>query len=203
MPDPVAILAFAAILFLVSLTPGPSAAYCIAIGMEEHDRSALWAPVGVSLGKLVHLVLAAIGATWINELPAGLRNAILTIAALYLLWQGYRHWSQRTALSDHSGERRGAHALHVVVDGFLVAVGNPESLASSVAVLPLFVDPNTSGTGLTTLVIAGTAAVLLAYLVYESIAVTLAHRMTGHSQNRLVGATYVAAAAGLVVVVLV
>ena len=162
----------------------------------------MWAPVGVSLGKLVHLMLAAVGANWINELPATLRNGILLVAGIYLSWQGYRHWSLRASLADHHAERRGSHAFHVVTDGFLVAVANPESLASAVAVLPLFVDANTTRVGLLALVSVGVAAVFVAYLLYESIAVSLAHRLNGDSQNRLVGATYVAAAAGLVVVVL-
>ena len=202
MPDPMAMAGLAAVLFALSLTPGPSAAYCTAVGMEEHDRSAVWAPVGVSLGKLVHLLLAAVGATWIIELPGLVRNTILIVAGVYLVWQGYRHWTQRIALIGHQGERSGTHALHVVVDGFLVAVANPESLASSVAVLPLFVDADTTTAGLAALVATGTVAVLLAYLLYESIAVMLAHRLSGHSQNRLVGITYVAAAAGLGVIVL-
>ncbi|NND02630.1 MAG: LysE family transporter [Acidimicrobiia bacterium] len=203
MPDPIAIGGYAVVLFALSLTPGPSAAYCIAIGIEDHDRSAVWAPVGVSLGKSVHLTLAAVGATWITELPAALRNSIIVVAGLYLVWQGYRHWTQRAALADHSGERSGSHARHVVVDGFLVAVANPESLASSVAVLPLFVDGDTRAAGLAVLVGVGTLSVLSAYLVYESVAVTLAHRLTGHSQNRIVGATYLAAATGLAVLALV
>jgi len=203
VPDPIVFAAFAAVLFALSLTPGPSAAYCIAVGIEDHDRSAVWAPVGVSLGKLVHLVLAALGATWINELPRVLQNSILLLAGLYLLWQGYRHWSQRVALVDHHSERSGVHAVHVVGDGFLVAVGNPESLASSVAVLPLFVGADTSGAGLAALVTLGTGAVFLAYLLYEAIAVSLARRLSGRSQNRLVGATYIAAAGGLAAIAVV
>lgn len=194
---------FAAILFGLSLTPGPAAAFCVAVGLEDHDRNALWAPVGVTLGKLAHLSLAAVGATWINELPAVARNVILLAAGSYLIWQGFRYWSQRIALMDHHGERRGPRALHVVVDGFLVSVANPESLASAVAVLPLFVDPATTARELSVLIAVGTVAVLGAYVLYESIAVLLAHRLSRRSQNRLVGATYLAAAAGLAVLVLV
>lgn len=184
-------------MFAVSLTPGPAAAFCIAVGLEEHDRSAVWAPVGVSLGKLTHLALAAVGASWINELPSTFRLTVLGTAVIYLMWQGYRHWTQRTALIHHHDSRRGPRAFHIVADGFAVAAANPESLASSVAILPLFVRSETSSGGLAALVAVGTVAVFLAYSLYESIAVTLAHRLTSRSQNRLVGATYLAAAAGL------
>lgn len=202
MPDLLAVATFATILFVLSLTPGPAAAFCMAIGIEEHGRSAVWAPVGISLGKLVHLILAAAGATWINDLPAMVRNSILLAAGGYLIWQGYRHWAQQIALIHHHGSTRRVRAFHIARDGFLVAVANPESLASSVAVLTLFAGPETSRTGLAMLIGFGIGGVVAAYLLWESISVSLAHRLGGRSQNRIVGATYLAAAAGLGVIVL-
>lgn len=98
MRDPPTITSFAPLLFAVSLTPGQAAAYCVAVGMEDHDRSALWAPVGVTLGKLIHLIAAALGAYSLPELPDGFKRGLLLAAAVYLLWQGVRHLRHRAEM---------------------------------------------------------------------------------------------------------
>ena len=174
MPSPIAVLSLAGLLFVVSLTPGPAAAYCIAVGMEEEGRSAFWAPVGISLGKVVHLAAAAAGAAWINELPTAVRVGVLVLAIGYLVWEGVRHWTHRVGTADHDRQRSGPHDFHIVLDGFVVSLLNPQSLASSVAILPLFVDGQTSGAAVILLIGVGAAAVAAAYSLYELIAVAMA-----------------------------
>lgn len=73
MTDPLSIGSFAGLLFVVVLTLGQAAAYCVAVGMEDDDRSAVWTPVGVTLGELVHLIVGAAGASWLVHLPCGRR----------------------------------------------------------------------------------------------------------------------------------
>jgi homoserine/homoserine lactone efflux protein len=199
VPEPITVLSLAGLLFVVSLTPGPAAAFCIAIGMEEEDNSALWAPVGVALGKVVHLSAAAAGAAWINEMPTAVRGGVFFVAIGYLLWEGVRHWTHRVTPADHDRRRSGPHDFHIVLDGFVVSILNPQSLASAVAILPLFVDGNTSVAGLALFIGVGALAVAAAYAMYELIAVALAHHLQATTLNRVVGATYVAAATSLAV----
>jgi threonine/homoserine/homoserine lactone efflux protein len=196
---PMVAVSLAAVLFVVSLTPGPAAAYCLAIGMEEDDRDAIWAPIGVTLGKVVHLAIAAAGATWINDLPSQVRVGALVVAVGYLALTGVRHWSRQVGPAPHNAERSGPHEIHIVIDGFLVSVANPESLASAVAILPLFVTDAMSGSAIAGLVMGGAMAVFAAYLLYEVIARTLAHHFRATTLNRVVGATYMIAATGLAV----
>ncbi len=198
--EPVAVISFAAVLFVVSLTPGPAAAYCLAVGIEEHGRSALWAPAGVTLGKLVHLGVAAVGAVSLADVAAPIRRGILLAAVFYLLWEGFRHWTHRTERSRQIGQRSGPHAFHIVTDGFLVSVANPESLASSLAIVPLFAVAGMTGPDWVLLVGAGGVAVMAAYTLYEAIAHFISHRLAATTLNRVVGATYVAAATGLAIV---
>ena len=200
MLEPVSIVSFAAVLFVVSLTPGPAAAYCLAVGIEEHGRSALWAPAGVTLGKMVHLGVAAIGAISLADVATPVRQSVLFVAVAYLLWEAFRHWTQRTERSRQIGRRSGPHAFHMVADGFLVSVANPESLASSLAILPLFAVAGMSGPEWAVLLGVGAAVVMAAYALYEAIAVFVSHRLAATTLNRIVGATYLAAATGLAIV---
>lgn len=200
MLEPLAVVSFAVVLFVISLTPGPAAAYCLAVGIEEHGRSAMWAPAGVTLGKMVHLAVAAIGAVSLSDVAAPVRQGLLLAAVAYLLWEGFRHWTQRTERSRQIGRRSGPHAFHIVADGFLVSVANPESLASALAILPLFVVTGMSSADWAALFGVGLAAVMAAYSLYEVIAVFVSHRLTATTLNRIVGATYLAAATGLLFV---
>jgi len=199
MLEPVAIASFAAVLFLVSLTPGPAAAYCLAVGIEEHGRSALWAPAGVTLGKMAHLAVAAIGAVSLAEVARPIRQTVLFLAVAYLLFEGFRHWTQRTERSRQRAQRSGPHAFHIVADGFLVSVANPESLASSLAILPLFVVAGMATVDWIVLLGVGGAAVMAAYVLYEVIAALISRRLAAGTLNRIVGATYLVAAVGLAI----
>ncbi len=199
MTDPLAITSFAGLLFVVSLTPGQAAAYCVAVGMEDHDRSALWAPVGVALGKLVHLIAAALGASWLLEVPHAVKQGVLLAAAAYLLWQGVRHLRHRAATTHERPEGSGSRSFHIVADGFLVSVANPESMASSLAILPLFApDPATFGAW-AALLAAGAVAVLIAYFFYEAIAAILSRHVHETALNRIVGVVYLLAALAVVI----
>jgi threonine/homoserine/homoserine lactone efflux protein len=191
------------LLFIVSLTPGQAAAFCVAVGMEDHDRSALWAPVGVTLGKLVHLIAAALGAAWLLDVPEAAKQSLLLAAAGYLLWQGIRHLRHRAASTHHRPEGSGSRSFHTVADGFFVSVANPESVASSLAILPLFApDPATFGP-FAALLTAGAVAVLIAYFFYEAIAAILSRHVHEAALNRIVGIVYLVAALAVVILAFV
>lgn len=194
MTDPVTITSFAGLLFVVSLTPGQAAAYCVAVGMEDHDRSALWAPIGVTLGKLVHLMAAALGASWLLNVPEVVKQGVLLVAAAYLLWQGVRHLRHREAATHERPEGSGSRSFHIVADGFLVSVANPESVASSMAILPLFAPDPASFGAWAALLAAGAVAVLIAYFLYEAIAAVLSRHVHESALNRIVGIVYLVAA---------
>lgn len=193
MPEPVQLATFVAVMFGTALVPGPAAAYCLAAGLEMRTGMSFAAAGGVALGKLVHLGIASAGAFWVAQLHPGFRTATLGMAAAVMIGQGVRRWWQPTAghrplLAPNSSR---------LAQGFAISVINPQSLASSVAVLPLFVSSSTPTLVALSLVATGTVAVFAAYLVYEGAAVVAVRHLSARSQTRVVGATYVVAAAGL------
>lgn len=90
-----------------------------------------------------------------------------------------------------------------MADGFLVSVTYPESVASSLAILPLFApDPVTVGAW-SVLLPAGFAAVLVAYFFYESVAGLLSRHVHETALSRMVGAVYLVAAGAVGILALV
>jgi threonine/homoserine/homoserine lactone efflux protein len=96
------------------------------------------AGVGVALGCMVHVVLAALGlAALIAAHPATL-TAIRWGGAVYLLWLAWKCWTA-AAVTD-SG--RGALTLRSALrSGFLGNLLNPKTIVFILAFLPQFVDP--------------------------------------------------------------
>ena len=198
MPNPVVLASFAAALFAAALIPGPAAAYCIAAGMESRSGVSLLAPLGVALGKLVHLSVAVLGAVWLAGIPSAARIVPLAAAAGFMVVEGVRRW--RTAQLATSSITYGpVPRRRLLWRGFMVSVANPQSLASSVAIVPLFAGAGLSAAGLVAMLAAGTVGVLLAYGSYEVSAALVSRRMGDVALGRLVGATYMAAATGLAV----
>lgn len=192
MLDLVVMASFAAALFAAALVPGPAAAYCVAAGLERRHGLSLWAPAGVALGKLVHLSVAALGAMWLVRLPRVVRFGLLGMAAAYMVVEGLRRWRLADRAPGAAAARqRPAH--HVAWRGFLISVANPQSLASSLAILPLFAPAIGSGLAWVMLLVSGAIGVTLSYLLYELLARMVAGRVGDRVMRRMAGATYLLA----------
>lgn len=200
MLEPLRLVSFAALMFGISLVPGPAAAYCLAAGLDVRSGFSIAAAAGVTMGKLTHLVVAALGAFWITRLHGAVRGAMLLAAAVFMVVQGVRRWRRNEAdgWSDHPSGTSSR-----LLQGFGVSVFNPQSLASAVAVFPLFLSPEATMVDVLSLTLAATVAVFAAYVLYEGVAVLAARRLDARSQVRVVGATYMLAAAGLAVVAVI
>jgi threonine/homoserine/homoserine lactone efflux protein len=130
------------------------------------------------------------------EVPEGFKRGLLLAAAAYLLWQAVRHLRHRPAATHERAAGRGSRSFHIVADGFLVSVTNPESVASSHAILPLFIpDPATLGAW-SALLATGSVAVVVACFFYETIAALVSRHVHETALGHMVGAVYLVAARG-------
>ncbi|NND02629.1 MAG: LysE family transporter [Acidimicrobiia bacterium] len=197
MLEPLRLVSFAALMFGISLVPGPAAAYCLAAGMDLRSGFSVSAAAGVTLGKLAHLVVAAVGAFWVTRLPGAVRVTMLLFAAAFMVVQGLRRWRRGDSHAP-SGQSTGGSSR--LLQGFAVSVFNPQSLASAVALFPLFLTPDSTAIDVASLTAVATLAVFVAYMLYEIVAAMVARRLDSRSQVRVVGATYMLAAVGLAVI---
>ena len=194
MPEAVALISFAAGVFGIALVPGPAAAFCLAAGLESRRGLSFAAAGGVALGKAVHLSIALAGAVSVAQLHAGFRAVMLLVAALVMVVQGLRRWRRPAAADD---VRLVIATSSRLAQGFAISAINPQSLASAIAVVPLFVSESTSTVGALSMLLGGSVAAFAAYVIYEAVAVLAVRRLTWRLQLRLVGATYLVAATGL------
>lgn len=194
MVEPLRLVSFAAVMFGIALVPGASAAYCLAAGLDQRHSFTFAAAAGVTLGKLTHLAVAALGAFWVAQLHAGVRIGMLAAAAAFMLVEGMRRWLGLSVKPTNGASSVSSSAM---VQGFAVSIVNPQSLASALAVFPLFVSVETSTLGVVSLLASATIAVFAAYVIYEGVAAMAVRRLTARSQTRVVGATYILAATGL------
>lgn len=132
------LLAFVLAGLVLNLTPGQDVMFATASGLSGGPKAGAMAGVGVALGCMVHVVLAALGlAALIAAHPAAL-GAIRWGGAGYLLWLAWKSWTA-PAVAD-SG--RGALTLGAALrNGFLGNLLNPKTIVFILAFLPQFVDP--------------------------------------------------------------
>lgn len=131
--------------FLLAMIPGADWAYAISAGLRH--RSIAPAMAGVSLGYLLHTVVAAAGVAALVAGSASALSALSVVGAAYLLWLGVRALTGPapvlSADGDVDGPVDGSPAAEAA-RGFGVSALNPKVLLTFLALLPQFVDPDGS-----------------------------------------------------------
>ncbi|MBO6895746.1 MAG: LysE family translocator [Shimia sp.] len=133
--DSVTLWTFMAASLVMYLTPGADMMFTIASGISGGPKAGLAATLGVTLGLLAHVTIAAAGlAVVIATSPAALL-AIKYTGAAYLLVLSYQACTAKP-LSDEIEGR--ANILRAVRRGFLTNILNPKIILFILAFLPQF-----------------------------------------------------------------
>lgn len=136
--DPVLLSTFMAASLALYLTPGADMMFIIASGIAGGPRVGVAATVGVSLGILLHVVLAAAGlAVLIATSPAAL-VMIRYLGAAYLLFLAVQAWRDADREPDTQGRTDTWRALR---RGLVTNIMNPKIILFMLAFLPQFTDP--------------------------------------------------------------
>lgn len=134
---PADLAAFLAAGIVLNLTPGADVMFAMASGIAGGPRAGAVAGLGVGLGGLWHVGLAALG---ISALIAAHPAALLGLkwaGAGYLLWLAWKSWRATAAPALAGGERR---ALAALGRGFVTNALNPKVALFVLAFLPQFTD---------------------------------------------------------------
>ncbi len=137
MIETVTLLAFVPAAMLLNLTPGADMMFCFGRGLKSGPRPALVASAGISLGLMVHVLLAGLGlGALVNSMP-WLFDVIRWMGVAYLLylaWGAFRNG----AVSTEGPARPTRMAFR---DGMVVNLTNPKIILFVLAFIPQFVDP--------------------------------------------------------------
>lgn len=185
---------FAGLWFVLGLSPGPNAAFCMATGLSHRLREAVAAPIGIGLASFVHVTVAAIGAGAILARSPTAFRALELAGAGYLVWLGVRQWRSTIGAFDLSaaGDITRPRTFELLRRGMVVSITNPKAILQYVAVLPQFVDLDSpAGPQFVTLALVTAPVVIADYTIYTAAAAGIASRVTERHTRALRRATAV------------
>ncbi|MBO9411611.1 MULTISPECIES: LysE family translocator [unclassified Ruegeria] len=137
MIETVTLLAFIPAALALNFTPGADMMFCFGQGLKSGSKPALVASAGVSVGLMVHVLLAGLGLgaavaalPWLFDVIRWMGVAYL----LYLAWGAIRNG----AISADAPTRPAHHAFR---DGMVVNLTNPKVILFVLAFIPQFVNP--------------------------------------------------------------
>lgn len=195
---PAELAAFVAAGIVLNLTPGADVIFATASGMAGGPRAGALAGLGVGLGSLWHIALAALGVSALLAAHPAALSALTFAGAAYLLWLAVQSW-RAGAAPPARGERAPLAALR---RGFVTNALNPKVALFVLAFLPQFTDP-ARGPVWQQIVILGAIFTLTGTAItsgYGALAgwagARLAHRMG--RMNKLAALLYAGLAAKLV-----
>jgi threonine/homoserine/homoserine lactone efflux protein len=138
LPEPSALLLFAAAALVLLLTPGPAVLYIVARSIDQGSRAGLVSALGVHAGTLVHIAAAAAGVSAVLAASATAFGVVKYLGAAYLVYLGMRRLLDRSAAA--AGAAPPPALRRAFWDGVVVNVLNPKTALFFLAFLPQFVD---------------------------------------------------------------
>lgn len=137
--DPAVLTAFIAAGLLLNITPGADFVFVSASGISSGPRIGMAAGIGVILGVMVHVILAAAGVSAIILAYPAAYDAIRYIGAAYLAYLAIQAWRA----SDVLGQGKPAVSVSSAIQrGFITNVLNPKTALFIFAFIPQFTDPS-------------------------------------------------------------
>ena len=113
------LLAFAALILLASVTPGPAVLLTMAHGVKSGFGASLKAALGVQAGNGVYFTLSAVGPGAILAASESFFHAIKWIGAAYLVYLGARRRCLR-GRSPHIPTRLSVFSVFSVVQALVI-----------------------------------------------------------------------------------
>lgn len=170
--------AYAFILLLFSITPGPAVILASSRGAARGFSSGMAVVVGIMLGNMAYLGLSAVGLGAILLRSERLFLAIKWAGAAYLIFIGLKTLREAWHGEAHSAAPK--IWSHPVWQGVSNQLANPKAILFYVAILPQFIDKSASFAW-TVLLLAATewlveVPVLAAYVALAANARRLAFR---------------------------
>lgn len=127
---------------LLNLTPGNDTIFILGRSMTQGKKAGFMSALGIASGSLIHTTLAAFGLSLIIAKSILAFNIIKYAGALYLLYIGFKLFTDKTQLNTESSKTTKAiNYLKIYRDGVITNLLNPKVAIFFIAFLPQFIDP--------------------------------------------------------------
>lgn len=155
------LLAFIAAAFIMVVIPGPTVLFTIGRSIALGRLGGFLSIVGTAVGSIVLVLGVALGVGTVIAQSVVLFTVVKVLGAGYLVFlgiQAIRHRKDAAEAITHAGQPRPGWKL--LVEGFVVGVTNPKSIAFFLAILPQFVDLNAGSVALQLFVLGAIVVVI-------------------------------------------
>jgi threonine/homoserine/homoserine lactone efflux protein len=123
---------------VIILAPGPDFIYVTTRGVSQGKRAGLLSALGISVGLLIHTLLAAFGLSAIIQTSRIAYLSIKYIGAAYLMFLGLKALlSKEELINNKEVDDNKKNVFH---QGVLTNVFNPKAIITFMAFLPQFVN---------------------------------------------------------------
>lgn len=143
MIDTPTLLAFIAAAFIMVVIPGPTVLFTIGRSIALGRLGGFLSIVGTAVGSIVLVLAVAVGVGTVIAQSIVLFTIVKVAGAAYLIFlgiQAIRH--RRDAADAVTGAAQRKPWWRLLLEGFIVGITNPKSIAFFLAILPQFVDLN-------------------------------------------------------------
>ena len=137
--DPAVLTAFIAAGLLLNITPGADFIFVSASGISGGPKIGMAAAIGINLGIIVHVILAAAGISALLMTYPAAYDAIRYLGAAYLAYLAIEAWRTTATVGTSEGASSARRAIR---RGFITNVFNPKTALFIFAFIPQFTDPD-------------------------------------------------------------
>jgi threonine/homoserine/homoserine lactone efflux protein len=141
MPSLTTLIAFAAIVLAMALTPGPNMLYLISRSLSQGPRAGLISLMGVGIGFVVYMLLAAFGITAVFVAVPYAYDVLRLAGAAYLLYLAWGALKPGGRSPFQVREMPQDPPRKLILMGLMTNLLNPKVAMLYMALLPQFVDP--------------------------------------------------------------
>jgi threonine/homoserine/homoserine lactone efflux protein len=135
-------LLYAAAVFVLTVTPGPSVLMCVTNGVNFGARRTFFSAIGSVTAVVGIMACSAVGIGALLAASSTLFHVIKWFGVAYLIYIGITTLrSTASSFELPSAGNRSASRLSLYVKGFLVGASNPKALLFFTAFFPQFIDP--------------------------------------------------------------
>lgn len=156
------LLAFTVAALVLIVIPGPAVLFSVGRTLSLGRTGGLLSVLGVSLALIPIVGLVALGVGAVIAQSAALFTTLKIVGALYLMFlgvQAIRHRKDAAAAAAQP-ETVARSPFRQLLEGFVVGVSNPKTIAFFVAVLPQFIDVDAGAPAVQMMVLGLVFAVL-------------------------------------------
>ncbi|MBN2115578.1 MAG: LysE family translocator [Anaerolineales bacterium] len=126
---------------IIIVSPGPDFIYVTTRGIAQGRVAGLLSAAGISLGLMVHTLLAALGLSALLQTSGIAFQTIKFMGAAYLLYLGVKVFLNKESLIQPGQSEVKLNKLAIVRQGIATNVFNPKAILTFMAFIPQFINP--------------------------------------------------------------